>query len=115
MAGIVDSIKHVYGDFTSGKCVENFKNMSFGDQTKTVLKVAAIALLAGIVAGVLGGFGGGFIGTVLGLGFAAAVGTAAFAYFTSDEHVSLSDKFGALAKKGAALVKQGFEDVKKAL
>lgn len=104
MAGIIESVKQVYGDFTSGKCVENFKQMPTGKQALTVLKVVGIALLAGIVVGALGLFGGGLLGSMLGLGFAALVGTCAFAYFTSDS--SLGEQLEQFAKDSAELVKK---------
>lgn len=100
---IIDSIKEVYGDFISGKCVENFKEMPSGKQAITMLKIAGIALLAGIIVGAIGAFGGGLVGSLLGLGFACLVGTCAFAYFTSENH--LGEQLEKFAHDVARLVK----------
>lgn len=104
MTGIVNSIKQAYTDLKTGQCLKNFKEMSFGKKALTVLKVIGIAVLAGIIGGAIGTLAGPFLSTVLGVGFAATAGIAAFAYFTSSQ--ALGKQLKDLAEDCAKKVKE---------
>jgi hypothetical protein len=104
MSGIIHSVKSMYSDLVTGTCKTNFNKMSTGKKYMTVLKVAGIAAAAGILAALVGAAGGSFLGFLFGVAVTGTVGTAAFAYFTSQQ--SLGEQISTCAKKCVQVVKE---------
>jgi hypothetical protein len=104
MSGMIESAKNIYGDLKSGQCFKNFNEQPLGKKFTTILKVAGIALAAGIIGAALGSIGGSFLGLLAGVGFAGVVGTAAFAFFTSEN--SLDKQFSVCAQKCLSTIKE---------
>ena len=98
-----------------GHTVEIFKNMDYEDQKMTLLKVALVAIAAGLLAGVLLHLAVGVISAAVVAGVILAVpgGLLAFAYVT-DAHAQYHS-IGGIAKHASENAKHTLNKAERAL
>ncbi|MBA3239592.1 MAG: hypothetical protein H0T62_14795 [Parachlamydiaceae bacterium] len=97
--------KQTATDAINGDCGRNWKQMK-DKQIDTIVKVALIAVAAGIVCGLICGTGGLASGLVSGVFFAGVIGISALAYFTNNEHCNLYEQVKDEIKTGARIAQK---------
>lgn len=96
--------KQCFVDFFRGACFKNFADMIPDRKLETIIKVALLAVAAGIICGVVCGTGSSIL-------IAAVVGIGAFSYYTNNNQCGIISTFGDIFSWGFRETKAAFNSL----
>lgn len=107
---IAQEIKQTAIDFAKGTCFTNFEGMSTDKKLETAIKVAFIAVAAGLITGLIAGAvtGNPLVGVAAGTVIAGTVALCAFAYYTNDKNHDFLDKAEDIVNTAMKSIKNQF-------